>query len=163
MHKLNSIVTFNYDETTGQVYLSANIETSAIAHYLELFKQVVTPVEFYEYTLNQQRRDHSTHHMTVVNPLELPKIEPQELKKLERFVGYPVCINIFGIGTIKEDDNETYFLVCQCPETTNMRKMLNLSPQDFHITIGFKTEDIFDQPKDKSTLIFPFSEIETNH
>lgn len=159
MHIVNSIVNFDFEET-GDAYLSARVEKSTIANYLELFKRFVTQVEFYEYTLKQQQRDHSTHHMTVVNPLELPQIESQ---KLEPFVGYPVCIQILGIGTIKEDDNETYFLVCQCPETKNMRKMLNLAPQDFHITIGFKTQDIFNQPKSKSTLIFPFSEVETSY
>ncbi|NES25327.1 MAG: hypothetical protein F6K41_42135 [Symploca sp. SIO3E6] len=157
---MNSVVDFDYDNETGAPYLAARINESAISYWLELFKRILTPIEFYEYTLNQQRRDHSTHHMTVVNPLELPKIEPQTL---EPFVGYPVNIQIFGIGTVKDNENETYFLVCQCHETTNMRKIIGLTPKDFHITLGFKAQDVFSKPKDKNTLIFPFNKVETNN
>ncbi|MFU7501923.1 MAG: hypothetical protein ACE1S7_00225 [Candidatus Tisiphia sp.] len=71
-----------------------------------------------------------------------------------------MSVRCFGIGNIKEVDNETYFLVCQSQNVANLRQHLKLPTQNFHVTLGFKEADIFDRPKDKSSLISPYSILE---
>ena len=79
---------------------------------------------------------------------------------IKPFIGYPLTVNLFGLGRIQEEDNETYFIVSTSPDAAKVRNQLGLNIQDFHVTVGFKKRDIFDQPKDFSTLLFPFDVIE---
>ena len=155
MHRLNTTISLDSDNT-GAIYLSARIEEREIIPWLESLKKVLTPIEFFQYTLNQQKRDNNTHHITVINTVEFPKINCD----LSVVIGYQVQINIFGVGTIKEDDNEACFLVCSCMEINKIRKHFDLNEVDLHITLGYKNKDIFNKEKNKNTLIYPYNEFE---
>ncbi len=155
MHILNAITALNYDSKDNH-YLSIKIPTIDIAPWLRKLEKILSPIDFFEYRLNQKERDHNTHHITLIPPSEFIEIKDQ----IEVFIDYPVAIQIYGIGNIKEEGNETFFLVCNCHEASKIRGELNLTPIDFHITLGFKKTDIFDQPKNKSSLVFPFNKVE---
>ncbi|MDP0588435.1 MAG: C2H2-type zinc finger protein [Candidatus Endonucleobacter bathymodioli] len=99
MHRLNTTISLDSDNT-GAIYLSARIEEREIIPWLESLKKVLTPIEFFQYTLNQQKRDNNTHHITVINTVEFPKINCD----LSVVIGYQVQINIFGVGTIIDYD-----------------------------------------------------------
>lgn len=155
MHTLNTIVTLNCSEN-GDTYMSAKIEESVVATWLNSLEKAINHTDFLSFTANQQRRDNRTHHLTVINPLEYPSVG----NDAKKFISYQVHVNIFGIGTIKENDNEVYFLVCESEEINKIRESLNLVKTDLHITLGFKEHDVFDRLKNKTTLISPYSIIE---
>lgn len=155
MQIFNTTTKFNYDNT-GKIYISASVNKSFITPWMEILKKHLSPLDFFSYSLDQHQRDHDTYHMTIISPDELKN----QCSKINHFIDYPLVISIVGIGKIEEPNNVTYFLVCDCQEAGKIREYLNLPKQDFHITLGFKEHDIFDKPKDRSSLIPPFKYIE---
>lgn len=159
----NCYADFSFDssiqyETTsnGDKYIKGCILQHVVEPYLTYLKTILSPEDYKKYTRNQQKRDSGRYHMTIVNPIEYQALN----KDLSKFIGYPVSIRCFGIGRVQEVNNETYFIVCQSHNAANLRQYLKLPPTNLHITLGFKIKDIFNQPKDKSSLIYPYSILE---
>lgn len=142
----------------GSPYINVNVPLPAVQPYLQMLRTILGPLKFALYSQQQQFRDRGKHHITVINPLEYPTLA---LNRIGRFIAYPIHVHMLGIGHAQKADNEVFFIVCECPELMAIRAELNLAPTDFHITLGFKTSDIFDQPKNRSALIDPFSSVET--
>ena len=63
-----------------------------------------------------------------------------------------------GLGRAAQDGHEAYFRVVQWPEANRLRTQLGLQPADFHITVGFRTQDIHGVKKDWTTLVEPNAE-----
>ena len=152
MHILNTQIIQKHTNE-GDAYSAADIPSTFTQPWLDFLKLNIGEGKYTVYTKNQQNRDDNTYHMTLVDPLDSKIIG----SKINPFLGYPVHLKALGIGHIQEEDNEVYFLICECLETGKIRDYLNLPTQYFHITLGFKISDIFDKPKDKETLIFPYS------
>lgn len=55
-----------------------------------------------------------------------------------------------GLGCYK---SEVYWVVCGFPQGDIIRQKLNLPPKDFHITLGYKTQDIHTCSKNVSSII----------
>lgn len=124
-----------------------------------------------DYIKKREQRDGEHHHITLVNKKELESIV--EKLKIEDSVKYS-SINFKhiastlmkdisnqvkndwiekGLGKLVDQDNEAFFVVVSWESLNNWRKARGLAPRDFHITLGFKTADIHDKPKDESSLI----------
>lgn len=65
-----------------------------------------------------------------------------------------------GLGRAASKDGScvAYYRVLQWPEANRVRVELGLEPTDFHITVGFKTQDIHGVRKDVTTLCEPAEE-----
>ncbi|WP_375331834.1 hypothetical protein [Candidatus Tisiphia endosymbiont of Temnostethus pusillus] len=153
---LNSSIQYAVDSNTKHQYLEGAIPNEAVEPYLKHLKTILSPKDYKKYTQNQQKRDAGKYHITIVRPDEYKALN----QDFSSFIGYPMSVRCFGIGNIKEGDNETYFLVCQSQNAANLRQHLKLPTQNFHVTLGYKETDIFDRPKDKSSLIPPYSILE---
>tara|TARA_Y100000034_G_scaffold28883_2_gene34743 strand:- start:14358 stop:14930 length:573 start_codon:yes stop_codon:yes gene_type:complete len=116
-------------------------------------------------------RDGHEWHITIISAIELNnvirniKAKNQELskKQVKKQIKNKIISNIKenvrttptykGVGAVKEEDNIAYFVVVDWPEMQNVRHSIKLPSKDFHVTLGFKNNDIHGIPKDKSTLI----------
>lgn len=58
-----------------------------------------------------------------------------------------------GLGRIVDGDNETYYKVVRWESAAQFRKDIGLGAQYWHITVGFRNQDIHGVKKDESTLI----------
>ncbi|WP_375318918.1 hypothetical protein [Candidatus Tisiphia endosymbiont of Oplodontha viridula] len=153
---LNSSIQYEVDSNTGHKYLKGSIPKEAVEPYLKHLKTILSPEDYKKYTQNQQKRDAGKYHITIIRPDEYKTLNTD----FSNFIGYPISIRCFGIGNIREGDNETYFLVCQSQNAANLRQYFKLPTQNLHVTLGYKETDIFDCPKDKSSLISPYSLLE---
>lgn len=158
MHTYNATVLLDLDAQLDP-YLNLNMELAAVQPYLDFLKTQVDSATYLIYTVQQQLRDSERHHVTVVTPIEYPKLPAQATVP---FNAYPVQVSLLGVGHIAEGDNEVYFIVCESPAVQAIRAALGLASADLHITLGFKQQDIFDQPKNRSTLLFPYSVVENS-
>lgn len=156
MHIHNAKTQLDIDDAL-EPYLNVDIELKLIQPYLEYLQQRLDTATYQIYTTQQQRRDGKHHHLTAFTPPEYPKLSKENVKP---FLGYPLQIAMLGVGHLAEGDNEVYFIVCESREVQAIRAQLGLPAADLHITLGFKQRDIFDQRKDRSTLLSPYSEIE---
>jgi len=93
-----------------------------------------------------------SHHVTLINPLELPNIDPS---LIEGVIGQKVFIDLVGLGEVKSlhNDYKSYFIVCYSKEMLALRRRLTATVHDFHVTLGFKDVDLHGVPKGMSTLL----------
>jgi atypical dual specificity phosphatase len=63
---------------------------------------------------------------------------------------YELSFVDLGLGCYK---SEVYWVVCSFPQGDIIRQKLNLPPKDFHITLGYKTQDIHTCSKNLSSII----------
>lgn len=155
MHTFNFLTSLDLDEA-GNPYVNVDVPPSAVMPYLTWLRNTVAPATIQGYIAHQQSRDRGHRHITVVTPLEYPHVASHAAG----LIGYPVHVQMLGVGHIAEPDNEVFFVVCRCPEIERMRASLGLPQADLHITLGFKAHDIFDKPKGPSSLLAPFSDWE---
>lgn len=101
--------------------------------------------------INQQQRDGTEYHITIINKVELKAIVKPKLNEYfqEKVKFDKLNITQLGVGVLKSSDREsngkTYFLLTHAPELDQMRKDLDLEPIDFHVTLGFDIRDIHDE------------------
>ena len=158
MHTLNTQIV-QMCSNDGGSYFAADIPHGFVQPWLDFLKLSIGEEKYNIYTKNQQARDNSTFHMTVVRPKEYKKLK----SKVVPFLHYPINLKSFGIGHVTDGDNEVYFLVCECSEANNIREYLDLPTYYLHVTLGFKVSDIFNTPKHRETLIFPYNVVERGH
>jgi hypothetical protein len=58
-----------------------------------------------------------------------------------------------GIGKVEDQDDVAYFVVVDWESANTYRLELGLPKKDFHITLGYKLNDIHSKVKDRSTLL----------
>lgn len=156
MHIHNARIALDIDNTLAP-YLNVDISLALIEPYLEFLQQQLDAATYRIYTTQQQRRDGPHHHLTAITPLEYPKLP---LERIQPYLAYPLQVDLLGVGHVAEGSNEVYFIVCESREVQAIRASLGLPAADLHITLGFKQHDIFDQAKNRSTLLSPYAEIE---
>lgn len=109
--------------------------------------------EYYnEVTSNRHRRDRGKHyHITLLSPQETKLLKANgKLSKLDE-VG-AATFETLGVGEAQSGDNTAFFAVVRSPHVNAWRESVGLEKRDLHITIGFDGKDVYDQPKDESSL-----------
>jgi tRNA uridine 5-carbamoylmethylation protein Kti12 len=107
-----------------------------------------------QYMDNQKKRDNNKHHITIIFNKEcnLEDLNKQYVYKKE--IDDEKLFN-FGLGKINKGTNEVYYLVVYCEYFNRIRKNYNLNSQSiYHITVGFKFNDIHSANKGLDTLIY---------
>ncbi len=134
-------------DIVGQNYIAINIYRDIVAPYLGKLKEILDD-EYETYTKNQQDRDHGHYHITVINAMDYNRLSKQMgtdkfINFLEKYFHTEFDITLMGIGKAIREPNTAYFVVVKSEELEDFRKIFNLPPFDFHITLGFKWKDVF--------------------
>jgi len=149
------------NDILGSKYLAITLDKTVdtiLSDFLESFKSIAGEDKFNIFVANQELRDlrpddNHTHHITVVNVMELPKVNTLLLAEL---ITEPIDdLNMIGIGTAVDDksNNEAFFIVCASDKCNAIRELLGLKQRDLHITIGFNEKDVFNHSKGIDSLI----------
>jgi hypothetical protein len=140
-------------DTIGNNYVGINIPEAVVEPHLEKLKEILGEEDFEIFTQNQKMRDHGHYHITVINVMDCNRLSKEMgmanfVKSVELAFEYPVeDLELLGLGTASKNDNTAYFIVCQSDSLDAIRTRFNLTKQDFHITLGFNTKDVFGVPK----------------
>jgi tRNA nucleotidyltransferase (CCA-adding enzyme) len=103
--------------------------------------------------------DRGEYHITVITPDETHDLLTRKGWKVEKMradlEGYrfETAPKYVCLGKQEKADNAVYFIVVRWPEAQAFRDRFDLPNQDFHVTLGFRTGDIHDVPKNSSTCI----------
>jgi hypothetical protein len=136
-------------DTIGNNYLGIKFNNEVIDPFLDKLKEVLTEEEYEVYISNQQKRDHGTYHMTVINVMDYNKLSKEI--GMDKFINSLEIVfdteiddlQMLGIGTANKNENTSYFVVCKSDKLDIIRDRYDLPKQDFHITLGFKWKDVF--------------------
>jgi tRNA nucleotidyltransferase (CCA-adding enzyme) len=110
-------------------------------------------------------KDRGEFHITVINPDETRELMDRKGWTIERlrseieghrFQSRP---DYRCLGRAEDGENAVYFIVVKWPEAQEFRERLGLGPYDFHITLGFRTNDIHGIPKNASACIGKLREV----
>lgn len=139
----------NTEDRIGNLYPVVKITEKTLEPFLEELKNILDDC-FDEYSGKQKERDRDTYHMTFLSVAEYEKI-----KKEGANVPYSneYQIRLVGLGTACKDDKQAWFVVVESPQLNKLREAYGLPPKDFHITLAFKSKDVFGVRKDYTTLI----------
>jgi hypothetical protein len=141
------------DRELGE-YIGVDIPKYIVKPYLNRLKDVLGD-EYEEYIFNQKKRDSNHHHITVINPIHYKQlqenlgVESFEESLEEVFDGEYTDIQLKGIGSTTNGVDITYFIVVDSEQLQEIRIKYQLPLQDFHITLGFKDNDVFGVKKNK--------------
>lgn len=103
--------------------------------------------------------DRGEYHITVITPDETRDLLTRKGWKVEKLRAdidghrFETAPKYVCLGKQEKDDNAVYFIVVRWPEAQEFRDRFDLPNQDFHVTLGFRTGDIHDVPKNSSTCI----------
>ena len=129
-------------DVAGKRYIGVNMHSDTVAPYLEQLKSIIGD-EYDEYVSYQKDRDRGHHHTTVLNVMDLNKIKSDH-NILTDMMNFDIeDFQILGLGTVRKNENRTYFIVCRSNQLQGFRKKFRLEEIDFHITLGFKHKDVF--------------------
>lgn len=92
-------------------------------------------------------------HVTVFSPAETRALTKKKGEDWIRAHQETANYTIVGLGTASNEKSRTFFAIVESPDLQNIRQKAGLGKKDFHITLGFTNGDVFDQPKDRSSLI----------
>ncbi|KGJ92881.1 hypothetical protein [Colwellia psychrerythraea] len=134
-------------DNQGLKYIGALVPMVDLAPYLAQMKTQLT-TDFADYRHNQVSRDHGQFHMTLINPYEYQVIDQSKIS-----VGETVTITLKGLGRVAQDSKETYFVVVESNIAQLYRQKIALNGKDFHVTLGFKPQDIYGVSKGAERLI----------
>lgn len=133
-------------DNSGLIYIGGKVSAADLSPYLAKMKQIVGD-NFPLYRQNQSARDHSTFHMTLINPYEYQLLK----EKVE--LGALLSVSLQGLGRVMVKDKATYFVVAQSSQADLFRQRWGLTRKDFHITLGFNPNDIYGVSKGIESLI----------
>lgn len=131
-------------------YCGCKILQTKIVRYLWQLRRVLGDAQYSLYRANQRRRDSGQLHITVIKPLEF-----QVLSESNRCPprGTSARVKLLGLGHTCDAINSCYYIVVDAPTLQQFRQSLGLVPAYFHITLGFHPHDVYNMPKDETTLI----------
>lgn len=135
-------------DNSGLVYIGYEIDKTLIVKYLKNMQAHLGNEKFHTFRANQIKRDHSSFHITLINPYEYPDIESIDISALPS-----VSFSFKGLGHGQKLKDSTYFIVASSNEAQTIRKGFGLKEKDFHITLGFDTKDVFGIDKSNASLI----------
>lgn len=136
-------------DSIGNNYLGISIPNGVVEPFLNELKEIIGEDDYKIYTSNQQKRDHNSYHITVINVTEYNKLSndlgiDRFINSLEPVFKYEIDdLRMLGIGTAERSGNRAYFVVCDSDKLDAVRSKYNLPKHDFHITLGFKHKDVF--------------------
>lgn len=136
-------------DTIGNNYLGIKIDKSIIDKFLNDLKDIIGDSDYEEFTSNQQKRDHGSYHITVINVMDYNRLAKELgmdkfVSSLDMVMKYEIDdLKMMGVGTAERNGNRAYFVVCESDKLDDIRDRYNLPKQDFHITLGFKHKDVF--------------------
>lgn len=133
-------------DNKGLKYIGGKVSKVDLSSYLNKM-EILLGEDFILFRESQAIRDHHTFHITLVNPYEF-----QTLKKIIT-LGEMLSVSLLGLGRVEQNDNVAYFVVATSSQAQFFRTKLVLPPKDLHVTLGFKTYDVFGVSKDKTSLI----------
>jgi hypothetical protein len=134
-------------DNKGLKYIGGLVRKEDLTPYLAQMKNLLV-THFVDYRHNQAERDHNQFHMTLINPYEYKTIDQSKIKLGETF-----SITLKGLGRVSKENKEAYFVVINSDTAQSHRQQLKLPNKDFHITLGFKPEDVFGISKGVERLI----------
>lgn len=146
-------------DTIGNNYLGINIQKEVVNPYMIELEEVLGEDEYIKYTKLQIQRDHGSYHITTINVMEYNSLCKSMglnnfLNSLDVAFKYAIDdLKFIGLGSSERNENRSYFIVCSSEKLSQIRNRFNLPKQDFHITIGFYSKDVFGVSKDETTLI----------
>jgi 2'-5' RNA ligase len=148
----------------GQDYLALVIDNNDIAPYINFLNAKIDNT----FIQNQQNRDKQSYHITIINVSQFSALQKNNNVLLDLFLKNNISKTFefytYGIGaaTNETKQSQAWFVVCQNPELKQLRENLSLSNHDFHITLAFDKSDVFEEPKDKSSIIYKNDELWKN-
>lgn len=140
-------------DAVGNNYVGINIPNEHVEPHLEKLKEILGEEDFEIFTQNQKTRDHGHYHITVINVMDCNRLSKEMgmanfVKSVELAFDYPVeDLELLGVGMASKNTNTAYFIVCSSDSLDAVRTRFNLPKQDFHVTLGFNTKDVFGVPK----------------
>lgn len=142
-------------DVLGKNYLGLEIPNNVIERFLEKLMEIVGYDEYELLTYNQQKRDNNKYHLTLINVMEFNKLSNEIgmskfINSLDKIFNYEIDdLSLKGIGSISDNINITYFIVCESDKLDAVRERYNLPKRDLHITIGFNKKDVFSKRKNE--------------
>ena len=133
----------------GFQYPGIDIPEEDVEPYLNQLKDIVGEEKYQKLTTNQKKRDGNEYHITLLTPQEFEHIKFDNVGAL----GKKVTVEYIGLGKAKKNKDEAYFVVVSFLEGNEIRESLGLAKRDFHVTLGFKSRDVYGMPKDKTALL----------
>ena len=142
-------------DRVGQNYLGLEIPTDIVDPYLTKLKDILGEENYNIFTQNQQTRDSSHYHITVINVMEYNRLSKEIgidkfINSLEPILHYEIDdLEMKGVGLATKEPNSAYFIVCESDMLDAIRTRFDLPKQDFHVTLGFNPKDVFGVAKNK--------------
>ncbi len=136
-------------DTIGNNYLGIKFDKSVVDPFLNKLKDILTEDEYKVFTENQQKRDHGSYHMTVINVMDYNRLSKEIgtdtfVNSLEIVFDTEIDdLQMLGLGTATKNENRAYFVVCKSEKLNIIRERYELPEHDMHITLGFKWKDVF--------------------
>lgn len=142
----------------GGSYYGAEIDSEQIRPHIQEWIDHVGKAKADHMIAQKAERDgEDTYHITALSPQDTRASKILFGKRLEDAPAPPQAdFSILGIGRVKEQDNEAWFLVCKSKDIDAWRDEMGLKPHNLHITLGFMKKDIHNQPKDESSIVKTF-------
>ena len=136
-------------DVIGNNYLGIKFDNNTVEPFLNKLKDILSDEEYEIYTGNQQKRDHGSYHMTVINVMDYNRLSKE--KGMDKFVNSLETVfdteiddlQMLGVGTATKNENAAYFVVCKSDKLNIIRERYSLPDHDMHITLGFKWKDVF--------------------
>lgn len=137
-------------DNTGLTYFAGLVAKEDLTPYLAHLADILKN-DFVTFRQGQQTRDHNQFHITIVNPYEYKDLSEKQTNLLKS--GIELCFNLLGLGTASNAKSQTYFVVAASSEGQKLRAALGLNEKDFHVTLGFKPQDVYGVSKNIESLI----------
>jgi hypothetical protein len=134
-------------DSIGNNFLGIKINKDLVNPFLDELKDILE-TEYDEFVNYQQRRDHGSYHITVLNVIEYNKLIKEMgmdkfVSSLDIIFKYEIDdLKMMGLGTAEKNGNRSYFVVCKSDKLNSIRKRYNLDEKDLHITLGFRFKDV---------------------
>jgi hypothetical protein len=134
-------------DNSGLVYLGGLVTAADLAPYLHQLEQLLQD-DFSRYRENQAKRDHGLFHITLITPNEYQFIDKSSIN-----LGQMLQVNLMGLGKVSSEDKKSYFVIAQSNDAQFYRQKRVLNAKDFHVTLGFNPQDVYNKQKNMTTLI----------
>jgi len=135
-------------DNTGLVYIGYTVDEALVAQYLTQLRTLLGQQKFDKYRAAQSARDHQSFHITLINPYEYP-----DVKKIDVTTLPTIAFKFEGLGRASKKRNSTYFVVSSAAQAQKIRQTYGLKAKDFHVTLGFDTQDVFGVRKGLESII----------
>jgi len=135
-------------DNSGLVYIGYTVDEALVTNYLSQLKARLGLQQFEKYRAAQSARDHHSFHITLINPYEYPDVKNIDVTTLPA-----IRFNFEGLGSATKKSNSTYFVVASAAQAQKVRQTYGLKVKDFHVTLGFDTQDVFGVSKGLESLI----------